>query len=509
MAEVDLLGVFVVLEHREIDDPAEFVGVLLDQAQFGTDAGTGEPGQLGRLGFLAGGEETAIIRAKAERLIQRQHAFLAMVLGDGAAELTALAGDIAETGIAFAARPFVHVVEELAALFGRAGRRNGAHDVAALHHLGEQAKARPDEVAADIADDDRVAQVGLVVAVLQHRFRIGNARERALGDRPRITAAEAGELFKHPGQHGFDGSEHVFLGDKAHFEIELVEFTRAAISPRVFIAEAGRDLEIAIKAGDHQQLLEHLRRLGKRIEFPRMHAAGHQIIARAFRAARRQDRRLEFHEPLIDHAAAQRRNHIAAQHDVLVQAVATQIEEAILQADILGIFGLTGHRHRQFIGGGLDGDILGAHFHFAGGQPAIDGAAFAQHDITNDGDHRFHPDAVQHRERRRRRAGNDLGQAMVIAQIDEQHAAMIALAVDPARQFDRLAGIGGAQGGAVVGAINVHFSVFRQLCFEGRLAHVIHRFVKRRDWSNGPHADSSAGDGHRDSRTTLRPLGYR
>ena len=66
---------------------------------------------------------------------ERVHALLAVVLGDRAAPLAALAGGVAEAGIAFAARPFVHVVEELAALLGGAGRRNGADDAALLDDL--------------------------------------------------------------------------------------------------------------------------------------------------------------------------------------------------------------------------------------------------------------------------------------------------------------------------------------------------------------------------------------
>ena len=51
---------------------------------------------------------------------------------------------------------------------------------------------------------------------------------------------------------------------------------------------------------------------------------------------------------------------------------------------------------------------------------------------------------------------DDLRHAVMIAQIDEQHAAMIALAVHPARKTDGLADIGGAELGAVMGAIGVH-----------------------------------------------------
>ena len=70
--------------------------------------------------------------------------------------------------------------------------------------------------------------------------------------------------------HRLDGGEYVFLGDEAHLDVELIEF-QAAVGAQVLVAKAGRDLEVAVEAGDHQQLLELLRRLGQRIELARMH----------------------------------------------------------------------------------------------------------------------------------------------------------------------------------------------------------------------------------------------
>ena len=57
--------------------------------------------------------------------------------------------------------------------------------------------------------------------------------------------------------------------DEAHLEVELVELARRAVGARVLVAEAGRDLEVAVEAGDHQQLLELLRRLRQRVELAR------------------------------------------------------------------------------------------------------------------------------------------------------------------------------------------------------------------------------------------------
>ena len=50
--------------------------------------------------------------------------------------------------------------------------------------------------------------------------------------------------------------------DERHFHVELGEL-RLAIGAEVFVAEAPRDLHVAIVAGDHQDLLVQLRRLGR------------------------------------------------------------------------------------------------------------------------------------------------------------------------------------------------------------------------------------------------------
>ena len=189
----------------------------------------------------------------------------------------------------------------------------------------EQAEARAAEMLADVLQDERVAQVGLVGAVLRDRFRIRDARE-FVGGRDALAFAE---LLEHAGKHRADGVEHVFLRDEAHLEIELVELARRTVGARVFVAEAWRDLEVAVEARDHQQLLELLRRLRQRVEFARMHARRHEEVARAFRRRRGQDRRLKFREALIDHPPPQRRDHLRSQRDRLVQLLAAQIEEAV------------------------------------------------------------------------------------------------------------------------------------------------------------------------------------
>ena len=99
-------------------------------------------GELGRVLFLAGGEENAVVGSEPHRFGDPVHALFAVVLGDRAAPFAALAGRIAKAGEALAPRPFVHVVEEFAALFGRGRRRDGA-DHARLSRPGRRTGRSP------------------------------------------------------------------------------------------------------------------------------------------------------------------------------------------------------------------------------------------------------------------------------------------------------------------------------------------------------------------------------
>ena len=52
--------------------------------------------------------------------------------------------------------------------------------------------------------------------------------------------------------------------------------------------------------------------------------------------------------------------------------------------------------------------------------------------------------------------GQHLRDAVMVAQVNEQHTPMVAHPVDPARQADLMAHMGGVQGGAGMAAIGVH-----------------------------------------------------
>ena len=296
---------------------------------------------------------------------------------------------------------------------------------------------------------DRVPQVRLVGAVLGHRLVVGDAREDGR------DGLALGELLEHALDHRLHRGENVVLLDEAHLDVELVELTGQAVGARVLVAETRRDLEIAVEARDHDELLVLLRRLRQRVELALVDPARHQEVARAFRARGGQDGRCELEEAGCLHAGADRLDDRKTAHDVGVQRLAAQIEEAVLQAQVFRVIGLGEDRHGQF---------AGFREHFYLGCEQLDGAGrqfvvprslgpFAH--LAIDADDPFGTHLLGHRECRAVGVGDDLGQPIVVAQVDEQHPAMVADAMDPPGQAHVVADIGLAQRRTGVGAVAV------------------------------------------------------
>lgn len=116
--------------------------------------------------------------------------------------------------------------------------------------------SEPHEDVGDVDELQLGAQVGLVVAVLQHRLAERDPRER------RRDVAAVAELLEELGHQLLDRLEDVLLLDERHLDVELVELAGRAVGAGVLVAEARRDLEVAVEARDHQQLLELLRACG-------------------------------------------------------------------------------------------------------------------------------------------------------------------------------------------------------------------------------------------------------
>ena len=146
----------------------------------------------------------------------------------------------------------------------------------------------------------------------------------------------------------------------------------------------------------------------------------------------------------------------AALHDVVVQPLAAQIEEAVVEPDVLRIFLIAEHRHRQFARRAQHLDLGREDLDHAGGQVGILGAGRALAHLAVDPHHPFRAQLLGVLEGRAVGIGHHLGQAVMVAQVDEQHAAMVADAMAPAGEPDGLADIALAERAAGMGAVTMH-----------------------------------------------------
>jgi hypothetical protein len=134
-----------------------------------------------------------------------------------------------------------------------------------------------------------------------------------------------------------------------------------------------------------------------------------------------------------------------------VQRFAAQIEEAVFQADVFRIVRLAEDRQRQFAG--LDRtSISRANISISPvGRLAL--TVSSVRGLTSPSTRMTHSPRTRLgvREAWRIRVGNDLGNAVVVTQVDEKHAAMVADAVDPSGEPDIGAGVALAKRGARCG----------------------------------------------------------
>ena len=172
----------------------------------------------------------------------------------------------------------------------------------------------------------RVAQVRLVAAEAVDRLAVGQDREGRLQDGPlrdHGTSDLDGHLL-HPGHH-------VRLGHEAHLEVQLGEL-RLPVATQVLVPEATRDLEVAVHARDHQQLLHLLRALGQRVDVARLEPRGHDEVPGALGRGLDEQRRLHLHEPRRVMGLPDLLDEPAAGQDALLERLPAKVEVAVRQA---------------------------------------------------------------------------------------------------------------------------------------------------------------------------------
>ena len=193
---------------------------------------------------------------------------------------------------------------------GAALRRDGADRTAALDRALEDAEAGVFDEVGDVVDLHAVTGVGLVGAVALHGVLIGQARQRQ-------RDVDTQDLLERAPDVTFDQAEDVLHLDEGHLEVDLREF-RLAVRAKVFVAEAAGDLHVAVKTGDHGELLVELRALGQRIEFAVVETGRNEEVPGAFRRGLDEHRGLDLDEPVLVEVVSRDLRQLVAKEDILL-----------------------------------------------------------------------------------------------------------------------------------------------------------------------------------------------
>ncbi len=244
-------------------------------------------------------------------------------------------------------------------------------------------------------------------------------------------------LLEYLFDHALENGANFFLVQERGFAVDLREL-RLAISAQVFVTEALGDLVVAVVARHHQHLLVELGRLGQREELAIVHTAGHQVVARAFGRALAQHGRFDIDETFLVQEVAHLNSRFVAQHQVALHGRTAQVHHAVRQAcgfRQVVVIHLEGRRDR-----GIEHhQLVAQHFDLAALELVVGRASRARTHQAFD----LHAKLVAHVFGHFEHLwaigiAHHLHITFAVAQVDEDHATMVAAAVDPATQSNGL-----------------------------------------------------------------------
>ena len=198
------------------------------------------------------------------------------------------------------------------------------------------------------------------------------------------------------------------LADLGHREERRLEVDlrvlRLAVGAQVLVAEAARELVVPVQTGDHEDLLEHLRRLRQRVEAVRLEARGDEEVSRALGRRPGEVRRLDLDEAVGVEVGARRLRRRVAQLEVGEHRRAAQVEVAVLEAqrlvdvDLLRRLDL----ERRRLGAVQDLEPGDLDLDLAGRQVGIHRLGRARDDLAGNGEHELGAHLLGERVRLRR-----------------------------------------------------------------------------------------------------------
>ena len=242
------LGISGRFEERSVNNPGKRPRIRVDQVAALTDLKASSTEQLTRSGGLTSGKEDAIARLGSSGLGEASALSFGNVLCNRTAEGAFLIkSDVSKSLGPTRLGPFLPLIKGTARLRTATGHDDST-DVGCL----EDSERRVLEVISQVNKLISETKIRLIRAVLFHRVLVRHARNRGL----EIVTNEGPDIL----QDLFCNGDDVILIDEAHLNIKLGEL-RLTIRTEVFVTIAACNLEVAFHSGNHQHLLEKLRRL--------------------------------------------------------------------------------------------------------------------------------------------------------------------------------------------------------------------------------------------------------
>ncbi|MCY1423299.1 hypothetical protein D9M71_390080 [compost metagenome] len=171
-----------------------------------------------------------------------------------------------------------------------------------------------------------------------------------------------------------------------------------------------------------------------------MGTARHQVVTRTFRGSAGQDRRLDVEEAIFVQVAADAGGHARTQAQLLGHFRATQVNEAITQARLFTDVGVFVERERRGFRFVQYFQFIAQHFDSAGSHVGIAGTGRTQTHLAGNLDHVLAAYTVSCRESLGAiRVEHHLGQTFTVTNIEENHPAMVATAMNPSAKGNFLA----------------------------------------------------------------------
>jgi hypothetical protein len=219
---------------------------------------------------------------------------------------------------------------------------------------------------------------------------------------------------------------------ESHLDVELRDLLDP-VCAQVFVPEAACDLVVAVEASDHEQLLEDLRRLRKCEEAARLQPARHDEVARALGGRLEEDRRFDVREAVSLHHPTDRRDETRAQAEVALHLRPPQVEPPVTEAqrfvDAL-LLELEGKRR----GAGEDLEPVDLELDLPCWNVGIDRLGRPADDLALGLENELVADRVRRLSRLwgTLRIHDELAEACLVAQVDEDETAVVAAGVCPA-----------------------------------------------------------------------------